>query len=433
MIPRYDKSTISNLWTEEAKFSTYLEVELAVLKALEGKKAPKGISDQIKNKVTIKPERIAEIELVTKHDIIAFCTSVTEQLAVSEGKYFHFGVTSSDIIDSSVNIQIKKSLEQIIPIFKETTAAILKRAKEMKNTICIGRSHGMFAEPMSFGGKLLGHYAEFSRRLQDLIQFYETELTVQFSGAVGNYAVLTPEIEEEAAGILNMNVETCSTQVIPRDRIAKLICLNALTASAIERLCIEIRHLHRSDVGELHEGFSKGQKGSSTMPHKKNPISAENLTGMARILRGHVSVALENIVLWHERDISHSSTERLYLPDHFGILYYSLLRLKETVLNLDFHQEKMEEKVHENYVYLSSYYLHFLIEKTDLPREDLYKIVQEASFHADKNNNSKEFSQKINAVMAEKGLEFSLPEPSLEEIKNIYLKNAESIFQRVLK
>ncbi|MBT6326708.1 MAG: adenylosuccinate lyase [Bdellovibrionales bacterium] len=433
MIPRYDKIEISNLWTEDSKFSTYLEVELAILKALEGTKVPAGISNEIQQKAEINPSRINEIEKITKHDIIAFCTSITEQLPVSTGKYFHFGVTSSDIIDTSVNLQIKRSLEQILPVFKETVEALLKRAEEMKDHVCLGRSHGMYAEPMSFGGKLLGHYAEFARRFDELNDFYNNELTAQFSGAVGNYAVLTPEIEELAASNLKMHVEPCSTQVIPRDRIAKLICLNALTAAAIERLSVEIRHLHRSDVGELHEGFAPGQKGSSTMPHKKNPISAENLTGMARILKGHVSVALENIVLWHERDISHSSTERLYLPDNLGILYYSLSRLKSTILNLNFHSDIMEEKVSSTFVYLSSYYLHFLIEKSDLPREELYKIVQEASFAAQSSNNAELFSDNINKKLKEKNINIKLVTPDLSEIKNIYLKNTDAIFSRVKK
>ena len=307
MIPRYDKEEISSLWSLQVKYETFLEVELAILKAQEGSKIPEGISDQIAKTAKINTKRINEIEKTVKHDVIAFCTSITEQLPTEVGKYFHFGVTSSDIIDTAQTLEIKRSLEFIINKYEDMLEALLKRAEEEKGTLCMGRSHGMFAEPMSLGQKLLGHYCEFKRRFVELKDYYENELTAQFSGAVGNYTLLSPELEEKAANILGLKVETLATQVIPRDRVAKLVSINALFASALERFCVELRHLHHSDLDELHEGFTKGQKGSSIMPHKKNPISAENLTGMARVLRSHLSMALENIVLWHERDISHSS------------------------------------------------------------------------------------------------------------------------------
>ncbi|RLA61370.1 MAG: adenylosuccinate lyase [Epsilonproteobacteria bacterium] len=433
MIPRYEKKEISNIWSDENKFKTYLEVELAILKALEGEKVPAGIADTISKSAKINPERIDEIEQVTKHDIIAFCTSITENLDANIGKYFHFGVTSSDIIDTSLTLQIRDSIDVVLPALKAAAKAILNRAEEMKDVICMGRSHGMYAEPMSFGQKLLGHYNEFYRRLQDLENFRKNDLTVQFSGAVGSYCILTPEVEKKAAEILGLKVEPVSTQVIPRDRLAKLININGQIASAIERLAVEIRHLHRSDVSELHEGFSKGQKGSSTMPHKKNPISGENLTGMARILKSHMSMAMENCVLWHERDISHSSTERMYLPDNFGILFYSLTRLESTMNNLNFHNEVMEGRVEETFVYLSSYYLHHLIEKTDFTREELYKIVQEAAFEGNKDNSVEVFFSTLKKSLEEKGQKLDLPNPSFDEIKNIYLGHVDAVFSRSLE
>ncbi|MAF77137.1 MAG: adenylosuccinate lyase [Halobacteriovoraceae bacterium] len=430
MISRYDKKEISSIWDDHSKFSTYLEVELAILKSLEGEMIPEGTSDKIRSQAKIDPDRINEIEQKTRHDVIAFCTSITENLDAETGKYFHFGVTSSDIIDSATVLQIKKSLDVILPAYEELLRTLKDRAMEMKEVITIGRSHGMYAEPMSFGQKLLGHYNEFARRYAELKDFYLHELTVQFSGAVGNYTILSPENEKKAAETLGLLVEPVSTQVIPRDRIAKLININGLIGAAIERICVEIRHLHRSDVGELHEGFKKGQKGSSTMPHKKNPISGENLTGMARMLRSHTTIASENIVLWHERDISHSSAERFMLPDNFGILYYSITRLKDTIRDLVFHNEKIEARVMEGHTYLSSYYLHHLIEKTDIKREDLYYFVQEAAFAGSEASSAEVFHETLVQTMKDKGHEIDLPKPTFAEIKKIYTKHVDSVFSR---
>ncbi|MCO4793310.1 MAG: adenylosuccinate lyase [Bacteriovoracaceae bacterium] len=433
MIPRYDRKEISTIWTDQYKFSTYLKVELAILKAMEGSKVPEGISAKVEKDAVINPERIDEIEQTVKHDVIAFCTSITENLEPEVAKYFHYGVTSSDVIDSALTLQIKDSLEVIIPTFKTLLNSLYKRAEEMKNVACLGRSHGMYAEPMSFGQKLLGHYNEFARRFQELEDFYNTELTIQFSGAVGNYTIMTPEYEKDAADSLGVKVEPVSTQVIPRDRIAKLVNLGALIGCAIERLSVEIRHLHRSDVNELHEGFTKGQKGSSIMPHKKNPISGENLTGMARMLRSHAIVAQENVILWHERDISHSSTERMYLPDHLGILQYSLARLAGTVDRLEFHQDVIENRVKENFTYLSSYYLHLLISGSDFRREDLYMVMQEASFEGSKEKSMDVFYDTMMKLLREKDISVDLPRPTFDEIKKTYLGNVEKVFKRSLE
>ncbi len=431
MIPRYDKKEISDIWTDNTKFQFYLDAELAILRSQEESGSiPSGISEKIKNSAKIIPERVDEIEKVTKHDVIAFCQMITEQVDTESGKYFHFGVTSSDIIDTALTLQIKSSIEKILPIFSELRKHLLNRATELKNTMTIGRSHGMFAEPMSFGQKLLGHYCEFSRRYFELKDFYENELTAQFSGAVGNYTILTPENEKRASQLLNLKVEPVSTQVIPRDRIAKLVQINSRLGAAIERISVEIRHLHRSDVGELHEGFSKGQKGSSTMPHKKNPISAENLTGMARMLKSHSQLALENIVLWHERDISHSSAERMFLPDNLGITFYALDRLSSTIENLVFHQENIENRVFENFTYLSSYILHQLVRKTSVPREELYYWVQEGAFEANKSNDPLAFQKVINEKSdGPIDIEF----PSKDDLKNVFLRHVDTIFTRSLE
>lgn len=430
MISRYEKKQISALWTEEAKFQTYLDVELAILEAMEGELVPAGTAKHIREKAVINPKRISEIEEVTKHDVIAFCTSITENLDPEVSRFFHYGVTSSDIIDSSMTLMIKNSLDRILPEYHKLLVTLFNLCQKHKNTLAMGRSHGMYAEPLSLGQKFLGHYHEFHRRYTELKHYRENELTIQFSGAVGNYTILTPALEEKAAKVLGLKVEPLSTQVIPRDRLAKLIALNSLTASAIERIAVEIRHLHRSEVDELHEGFAKGQKGSSIMPHKKNPIAGENLTGMARYLRSHLSMALENIVLWHERDISHSSTERLYLPDHFGILFYSIERLNKTLENLEFHVEQIEARVASTSVYLSSYYLHHLIKATTFTREEIYALVQQAAFDSKHSGLAQDFHHALEKALSPKGVALNLPIPTFEEIKKIYLKHIDVIFDR---
>jgi len=328
-------------------------------------------------------------------------------------------VTSSDIIDTAMNLQIKRSLKLVEKELKQVQLELASRAKELKNLTTLGRSHGMMAEPMSFGQKLLGHYCEFARRAQDLKRYIENELTAQTSGAVGNYAILNPKIETRVAELLDLKVEPVSTQIIPRDRVANLIHLGAQIGNAIERLSIEIRHLHRSEVGEVHEGFSKGQKGSSTMPHKKNPVSAENLSGMARYLRSHVTLADENTLLWHERDISHSSAERMMLPDHLGILVYSLRRLSTTVRDLVVHEDVVTDRVKMVDGYLSSFYLHHLLSHSDETREDIYAKVQAAAFEA------KEVGQ-FKAILQEK-VSIKLPETP----KNLGLAHTQEVFERV--
>lgn len=431
MIPRYEAKEISSIWTDHNKFATYLQVELAICKALEGTKIPEGTAQKIKEKAVINPERIKEIEDVVHHDIIAFCTSITENLDSSIGKFFHFGVTSSDIIDTATTLQIKSSLGPILGKLKELNETLLNKAQETKNIMTMGRSHGMYAEPLSFAQKFLGFYAESKRRLEDLQNFYDNELTGMLSGAVGNYTLLNPDIESKTLSELGLKTETLSTQVIPRDRIAKLISINGLMASFIERVAVEIRHLHRSEVSELHEGFAKNQKGSSTMPHKKNPISGENLTGIARVLRSHVSIALENCILWHERDISHSSAERLMLPDNLGLMYYALNRLNKTLQNLVLHEETIEQRVTTNFNYLSSYFLHFLIEHTDYKRDDLYQIVQEASFKA---KTKDEFYEHLQNIVKDKGIECpKLPAVGTEDLKKIYMNYVDELVERCQK
>ena len=430
MIPRYEKTQISSIWSETARASYYLTVELALLKSLEQNKViPSGTFDQFKN-VKVSIDRINEIEKEVKHDIIAFCTSITEQVNKEYSKYFHYGVTSSDIIDTAQNLQIKDSLSIIIPSYKKLNASLIHLANRTIDVVGVGRSHGMFAEALSYGQKFLGHYSEFARKLKDLEDFYSTELTGQLSGAVGNYTILNFDIEHDALTQLGLKTEPVSTQVIPRDRIAKLASILSRIAGAIERISVEIRHLHRSEVGEVYEGFTKGQKGSSTMPHKKNPISTENLTGIARVIRSHSLIAMENNILWHERDISHSSAERLYLPDSLGLTLYALERLTSTLDNLIIKEDIIENRSDHSGGVLSSFYLHELIRKTSLTREDIYKIIQESAF--ENQETSEDIDSIINRNLTRDGIKQQVDKVDMEKLKDKYRKSALEVRERVL-
>lgn len=380
MINRYDVKDISELWTDESRFRYYLKVELAHLRTLEETgMVPKGTAAKMES-ARIDPKRIEEIEKVTNHDVIAFCTSVTEQYPAEDGRFFHFGITSSDVIDTAHSLLMKDSMAVIEKDLKALEAALKVKADETSDLLCIGRSHGIYAEAMVFGQKFLSFQAELKRRITDWAHV-TGELSGQLSGAVGNYTVVTPEQEAATLSKLGLKVEPVSSQVIPRDHYALTIEIGALIGSLLERMATEFRLLQHSDVDEVREGFAKGQKGSSTMPHKKNPISSENIAGMARMLRSHVIPALENCALWHERDISHSSVERMLLPDHFGLLSYSLRRMKNVVENLVIDREKIEAKVSSNEKIYSSYVLHHLIRMNpDKKREELYELVQKAFF-----------------------------------------------------
>lgn len=429
MIERYECDEISDIWKDEQKFHYFLDVELALSKALEDEEIiPKGTTETIKSKSKINIDRINELELSTKHDVIAFCTSITENLPVEVSKFFHFGCTSSDIIDTALSMQIKDSLHLITLQVKNVIKSLDHIALEHKETMSMGRSHGINAEPISFGSKFLSFKAEFKRRLIELESFSKNELTGQLSGAVGGYTVLSPKVEELALAKLELNAEPISTQVIPRDRIMKLISITSMIASAIERVAFEIRHLHHSDIREVSEGFSKGQKGSSTMPHKKNPISGENLSGLARVIRSHLLVAHENNALWHERDISHSSAERMILPDNLGLTFYSLKRLNSTLENLVIHKSHIESKVLGHFNYLSSYILHRLIKETDGSRDDLYKHLQEVFFEA------KSIEDLRNALESEsfsKSIDWSfLGALDISGLKKIYFNHLDEVFER---
>ena len=335
MIDRYSRKEIKKIWDDYNKYSIWLDIELAAAEAMEKFNIiPKGIVKKVKSKAKINVKRILQIEEKVKHDVIAFLTSITEK-AGKDAKYLHKGMTSSDVLDTCFNLQLKQSGEILLKDLDELLKSIKRQAIKHKYTLCIGRSHGIHAEPITFGLKMLSFYQEFRRNKKRLINSIQEISTCAISGAVGTFANVDPRIEKYVAKKLNLSIEPISTQIIPRDRHAQYFSTLAIIASSVERLAVEIRHLQRTEVLEVEEFFGKKQKGSSAMPHKKNPILSENLTGLARLIRSSVIPALENVVLWHERDISHSSVERNIGPDATIALDFALTRLSNVIKNLN--------------------------------------------------------------------------------------------------
>jgi len=352
MIERYSRDEIKKIWDEKNKYQIWLDIEIVAAQAMERLKLiPKGVSSRIRKKARINVDRIHKIENKVHHDVIAFLTSITERVGV-EGKFLHKGMTSSDVLDTCFNIQLKqagkiidKDIDQILKVLKN-------KSLKYKNTICIGRSHGVHAEPTTFGLKLASFYEEFKRNKKRLQNAIKQISTCAISGAVGTFANIDPRVEAYVAKKFNLMVEPVSTQVIPRDRHAYYFSVLAIIAGSIERVATEIRNLQKTELQEVEEFFDKKQKGSSAMPHKKNPILSENLTGLARMVRSYVVPALENISLWHERDISHSSVERNIGPDSTITLDFSLYRLTSILKNMTVYPKKML-KIHGKKIYLS--------------------------------------------------------------------------------
>ena len=388
MIERYSRKEIKDIWEDKNKYKIWLDIELAAAEAMEKLKIiPKGIVKKVKSKSKIKVKRILEIEEKVKHDVIAFLTSITEQ-AGKEARYLHKGMTSSDVLDTCFNLQLKESGEILLKDIDILLATIKKQAVKHKHTLCIGRSHGIHAEPLTFGLKLLTFYQEFLRnkkRLQDSIKEIST---CAISGAVGTFANIDPRIESYVSKKLKLEVEPISTQVIPRDRHAQFFSTLGIIASSIERFATEIRHLQRTEVLEVEEFFGKNQKGSSAMPHKKNPILSENLTGLARLIRSAVIPALENVALWHERDISHSAVERNIGPDATIALDFSLTRLNGVIKNLNIYPKNMIKNLNiTNGLFFSQ---RILLELTNVgfTRERAYELVQKNAMRTWNNNSS---------------------------------------------
>lgn len=382
MIERYTLPEMGELWTDNYKLKTWLQVEIAVCEAqAELGYIPAEAVEEIKAKAKFDPQRVLEIEKEVKHDVIAFLTNVNEYVG-DAGRYIHLGMTSSDMLDTALSLQMVASLDVILTWVEALIQAIRYQAQQHRNTVMIGRSHGIHAEPMTFGFKLAGWLAEMLRH-RDRLSYLHNEIAVgKISGAVGTYANIDPKIEAIACQNLGLRPDCASTQVISRDRHANFLNHLALLAASIERFAVEIRNLQRTDVLEVEEFFSKGQKGSSAMPHKRNPIRSERLTGMARMIRGYAMTGLENVALWHERDISHSSVERVMLPDACILTHFMLVETTDLVKNLLVYPDNMQRNMNVyGGVVFSQRVMLSLVEK-GLKREDAYAIVQSCAHTA---------------------------------------------------
>ncbi len=376
MIPRYSRPEMSAVWSDENKFKTWLEIEISACEALaELGKIPREAVADIRAKAAFDPKRIDEIEAEVKHDVIAFLTNVGENVG-ENARFIHQGMTSSDVLDTSFNMRLTQSVDILLKDMDRLLAALKKRAEEHKYTLCIGRSHGIHAEPTTFGLKMLGFYAEFERNKHRLELAREEVATCAISGAVGTFATIDPRVEQYVAKKLGLTPEPVSTQVIPRDRYAVLFTTIGVIASSIERLAIEIRHLQRTEVREVEEYFSAGQKGSSAMPHKRNPVLSENLTGLARLLRSYSIPAMENVALWHERDISHSSNERIIAPDAMIGLDFCLNRLSGIIEKLLVYPENMLANLNRLKGLIYSQRVMLALVDKGMKREDAYKLAQ---------------------------------------------------------
>ncbi|NEO84714.1 MAG: adenylosuccinate lyase [Spirulina sp. SIO3F2] len=382
MIERYTLPEMGELWTDAYKFKTWLQVEIAVCEAqAELGYIPADAVEEIKAKADFDPDRILEIEAEVRHDVIAFLTNVNEYVG-DPGRYIHLGMTSSDVLDTGLALQMVASLNLILDKVEELIQAIRYQAQQHRETVMVGRSHGIHAEPMTFGFKLAGWLAEAQRGRDRLVRLREEIAVGQVSGAVGTYGNIEPRVEAIACQKLNLKPDCASTQVISRDRHANFVQQLALLAASLERFAVEIRNLQRTDVLEVEEFFSKKQKGSSAMPHKRNPIRSERLTGMARVIRGNAMAALENVALWHERDISHSSVERVILPDSCILLHFMLHEATKLIQNLLVYPENMKRNMNVyGGVIFSQRVLLALVEK-GLNREDAYRLVQGCAHQA---------------------------------------------------
>ena len=429
MIQRYSRQKMTNIWEPENKYKCWIDVELAVCRAHNklGNIPAKALKE-IETKSGFDIKRIDEVEQEVKHDVIAFLTSVNEKVGESS-RYIHMGMTSSDVLDTALALQIKQANKIIEDDIKSVIDSIKTKAKEHKETVCIGRSHGIHAEPTTFGHKMC-LWLDIMQRNLERFQRTSEEINVgMISGPVGNYSNIDPKIEEIACKELGLNPAKVSTQVIQRDLHAYYMQTLALISTTIEQFCVEIRHLQRTEVLEVEEGFSKGQKGSSAMPHKKNPIGSENLTGLARIIRANSIAALENIPLWHERDISHSSVERIIFPDTTILVDYMLNRFKNIVDNLQVYPENMKKNtaLYGGVIYSQRVML-ALCDKGML-REDAYRLVQ-SNAHQAWNNPSGDFKGNL---LKDLRITEKLSVKEIESCFNtdFYLRNINKIYEKL--
>ena len=435
MIPRYSRPEMMEIWEPANRFRIWFEIEAHACDALaELGVIPKAAAEQIwrKGNYPYTPERIAridEIEAETKHDVIAFLTELSEKVG-EEARFIHQGMTSSDVLDTCLSVQLTQASDKILHGISRLLSAIKMRAIEHKQTACLGRSHGIHAEPTTFGIKLIGHYAEFMRGKKRMIAARDEIATCAISGAVGTFANIDPFVEEHVAKKLGLSPEPVSTQIIPRDRHAAFFSSMGVIASSIERLATEIRHLQRTEVREAEEYFSPGQKGSSAMPHKRNPVLTENLCGLARLVRSAVTPTFENVALWHERDISHSSVERVVAPDATVNLDFALHRLSNVIENLVVYEDAMRQNLNKLGGLHNSQRVLLALTQKGMSREDAYRLVQKNAMEVWKGNGS-----FLNLLKTESAIADFLANDELEALFDLgyHTKHVETIFKRAFE
>ena len=428
MIPRYSRPEMARIWEPENKFRIWLKIETYAAEAMaELGIVPKHAADAVRKRGGFDIARIDAIEREVKHDVIAFLTSVAEHVG-PEARFLHSGLTSSDVLDTCFNVQLVEAADLLIADLDALLATLKARAFEHKHTLTVGRSHGVHAEPTTFGLKLASAYAEFARARERMVRAREEVATCAISGAVGTFAHVDPRVEAHVAKKLGLTPEPISTQVVPRDRHAFYFATLGVIASSVARLSVEIRHLQRTEVLEAEEFFSEGQKGSSAMPHKRNPVLSENLTGLARLVRGYALPALENVALWHERDISHSSVERVIGPDATIALDFALGRLTEIVKGLVIYPERMRANLDLLGGLIHSQRVLLALTASGLPREDAYRLVQRNAMTVWKSGGA-----FLEALLADKDVMKALSEEKLRAQFDVdyHVKHVDTIFARV--
>ena len=429
MIPRYSRAEMAKIWSEQNKYQIWFEIEAYAVEAMEKLGlVPSGVAADILAKGKFDVEKILEIENVTKHDVIAFLTNLAESIG-ENSRFVHLGMTSSDVLDTCLSKQLAQAADILLDDIERLLKALKEKAITHQNTLCVGRSHGIHAEPTTFGLKMARFYAEFKRNKARLIAARKEIAVCAISGAVGTHATIDPFIQKYVAEKLGLEEEEISSQIIPRDRHAQFFATLGVIASSIENIAVEIRHLQRTEVLEVEEFFSVGQKGSSAMPHKRNPVLSENLTGLARVVRSAVIPMMESVALWHERDISHSSVERMLAPDSTVVLDFALNRLVGLVENLLVYPENMMKNLNKlNGLVFSQRVLLALIDEAKISREDAYKIVQTNAMKVWQDGSN--FYELLNN---DPKVKQSLGEEKLKAIfdYSFYIKNIEQIFSQV--
>ena len=419
---------MARIWSQETKYDHWLRVELAVCQVHARRGViPGDALNRIKAQAKVDPRRIDEIEAITRHDVIAFLTNLEEAIG-TDSRFVHIGMTSSDVLDTALALQLQQACEVLLAGLERFRAAVRGLALAHRATLCVGRSHGIHAEPMTFGLKAALWYAEAGRNLERLRRARETVRVGKISGAVGTFAHIEPDVEEEACHLLGLEPAPVSSQIVQRDRHAELMTTLAIIAASLEKVAVEIRALQRTEIGEAEEPFAEGQKGSSAMPHKRNPVGSENVAGLARLIRSHAGAALENVALWHERDISHSSVERVILPDSTILLDYMLHRMSGILEGLRVYPERMRENMARSFGLMYSQRVLLRLTESGLPRQRAYEIVQRNAMRAWSERTPFQDLLTADPEVAER-----LTPAALAECFNPawYLRNVDAIYRRL--